>query len=252
MAFAKAELMKNPEQNHIEKKRILVADDHPLVRESLKLLIGKESDLTVCGEAENREQALTIPAASQPHLVILDLSLKDSHGTELIKDFRARYPNVFILVLSMHDESVYAERVIRAGAQGYITKHEPPAKILTAIRRVLDGEIYWTETAAIRVATKFARPPRASAGQTIDSLTDREMQVLERIGIGQGTRQIAATLHIDVSTVETYRSRIKEKLNLKSGIELLQFAIRWENNLTPEEKAPNARLVVDSTTLLQG
>ncbi|HMD54866.1 MAG TPA: response regulator transcription factor [Phycisphaerae bacterium] len=244
--------MKNPERNQTEKKRILVADDHPVVRESLKLLIGQESDLAVCGEAENREQALTIPAASQPHLVILDLSLKDSHGTELIKDLHARYPQVLILVLSMHDESIYAERVIRAGAQGYITKQEPPSKILTAIRCVLSGEIYWSETAAIRVATKFARPSGASPRQTIDSLTDREMQVLERIGIGQGTRQIAATLHIDVSTVETYRSRIKEKLNLKNGVELLQFAIRWENDLTTDEKKPDRRNVADSTTLFKG
>ena len=244
--------MKNSERNQTEKKRILVADDHPVVRESLKLLIGQEPDLAVCGEAENREQALTIPAASQPHLVILDLSLKDSHGTELIKDLRARYPQVLILVLSMHDESIYAERVIRAGAQGYITKQEPPSKILMAIRRVLSGEIYWSEAAAIRVATKFARPAGTSTRQTIDSLTDREMQVLERIGTGQGTRQIAATLHIDVSTVETYRSRIKEKLNLKNGVELLQFAIRWENDLTTDEKKPNGRHVADSATLFKG
>jgi len=222
--------MINSDQNQAEKTRILIVDDHSLVRESLKRLVQNEPDWEVCGEAESREQALTIVAASQPHLIILDLSLKDSHGTELIKDLHVQCPSAFILVLSMHDELIYAERVIRAGAHGYITKQESPAKILAAMRCVLRGEIYWTETAAARVASKLVRRPRASANQTIDSLTDREMQVLERIGMGQGTRQIAATLHIDVSTVETYRSRIKEKLDLKNGVELLQFAIRWKGD----------------------
>jgi DNA-binding NarL/FixJ family response regulator len=222
--------MKKPDQKNGEKTRILIVDDHPLVRESLKNLILKEPDLEVCGEAENRKQALAMLATSQPHIVILDLSLPDSHGTELIKDLQDQQPRVSILVLSGHDELVYAERVIRAGAQGFLTKKEPPSKILEAIRRVLSGEIYWTEKAAASVASKFTRNNRPPSNRTTDTLTDREMQVLERIGMGEGTRHIAATLHIDASTVETYRSRIKEKLNLHNGNELLQYAIRWRWN----------------------
>jgi DNA-binding NarL/FixJ family response regulator len=222
--------MRKPDRKIGEKARILIVDDHPLVRESLKNLILKESDLEVCGEAENRVQALSMLTSSQPHIIILDLSLPDSHGTELIKDLQDQQPRVSILVLSGHDELVYAERAIRAGAQGFLTKKEPPAKILQAIRQVLCGEIYWTEKAAASVASKFTRRNRLPGKRTTDSLTDREMQVLERIGMGQGTQHIAATLHIDASTVETYRSRIKEKLNLHNGNELLQYAIRWHLN----------------------
>ena len=227
--------MKDSDQSQAKKNtRILIVDDHPLVRESLKRLVQQESDLVVCGEAEDREQALAMFAALQPHLVILDLSLKDSHGTELVRNLRDQYPDVFILVLSMLDELVYAERAIRAGAHGYIAKHEALSKIRAAIRCVLSGEIYWSEKAAARVASKFARPSspsQPSTNQTTDILTDREMQVFELIGTGQSTRQIAAALYIGMSTVETYRSRIKDKLNLKSAVELLQYAIRWSNDL---------------------
>jgi DNA-binding NarL/FixJ family response regulator len=227
--------MKDSDQSQAKKNtRILIVDDHPLVRESLKRLVQQESDLVVCGEAEDREQALAMFAALQPHLVILDLSLKDSHGTELVRNLRDQYPEVFILVLSMLDELVYAERAIRAGAHGYIAKHEALSKIRAAIRCVLSGEIYWSEKAAARVASKFARPSspsQPSTNQTTDILTDREMQVFELIGTGQSTRQIAAALYIGMSTVETYRSRIKDKLNLKSAVELLQYAIRWSNDL---------------------
>jgi DNA-binding NarL/FixJ family response regulator len=227
--------MKDSDQSQAKKNtRILIVDDHPLVRESLKRLVQQESDLVVCGEAEDREQALAMFAALQPHLVILDLSLKDSHGTELVRNLRDQYPDVFILVLSMLDELVYAERAIRAGAHGYIAKHEALSKIRAAIRCVLSGEIYWSEKAAARVASKYARPSspsQPSTNQTTDILTDRELQVFELIGTGQSTRQIAAALHIGMSTVETYRSRIKDKLNLKSAVELLQYAIRWSNDL---------------------
>lgn len=222
--------MRNFDHNQPEKKRILIVDDHPLVRESLKRLIQKEPDCEVCGEAENRERTLILLAASRPHLVILDLSLADAHGTELIGDLHHQYPDLLILVLSMHDELVYSERVIRAGAHGYINKNEAPSKILEAIRRVLSGDIYWTEKAAARVASKIARPSRASKNRTTDCLTERELQVFELIGTGQSTRQIAALLHIDMSTVETYRSRIKEKLKLRDAAELLQFAIRWSKD----------------------
>ena len=207
--------------------RVLIVDDHPLVRESLKKIILGEPDLVVCGEAEDREQALEIVSATGPRLAIVDLTLRNSHGLELVKDLRARFPEVQSLVLSMHDEMIHAERAIRAGARGYITKNEAPARILLAIRKILSGEIYWSERAAARVASKIARA--APAATKFDLLTDREMQVFQLIGSGQSTRQIAATLHIDVSTVETYRARIKEKLNIESGLELVRHAINWAN-----------------------
>jgi len=211
--------------------RVLIVDDHPLVRESLKKIIQGEPDLTVCGEAEDREQALEIVSATRPRLAIVDLTLKNSHGLELIKDLQERFPEVQSLVLSMHDEMIHAERAIRAGARGYITKNEVPAKILLAIRKILSGEIYWSEKAAARVASKIART--APTTTKFDLLTDREMQVFQLIGSGQSTRQIAATLHIDVSTVETYRARIKEKLDIDSGLELVRHAINWANTPNP-------------------
>jgi len=207
--------------------RILIIDDHPLVRESLKKIIQRESDLRVCGEAEDQNQALELVSSTRPHLAIIDLTLKNSHGLELIKDLCNHHPEVQIVVLSMHDETLHAERVIRAGARGFISKQEVPTKILQAIRQVLNGQIYWSEKAAAHVASKVAR---SAKDFSLDLLSDREMQVFELIGSGQGSRQIAAALGIDASTVETYRARIKEKLNLKSAVELLQYAICWSNN----------------------
>jgi DNA-binding NarL/FixJ family response regulator len=210
--------------------RILIIDDHPLVRESLKKMIQREPDLAVCGEAEDHDEALKLAASTKPHLIICDLTLKSSHGLELIKDLCDQHSEVQIVVLSMHDETLHAERVIRAGARGYISKQEVPKKILQAIRHVLGGQIYWSEKAAAHVASKIARPSRSSRKCSVDILSDREMQVFEMFGSGQNSRQIAVALGIDASTVETYRARIKEKLNLKSAVELLQYAICWSNN----------------------
>ncbi len=236
--------MKSPKRTQVNNQggtRILIIDDHPLVRLSLKGVIEREPDLVVCGEAEDRDQALAAVAATKPHLAVIDLTLKNSDGMELIKDLRDRYPKVQILVLSMHDEDIHAERAIRAGARGYITKQEAATKILVAIRQILNGEIYWSERAAAQVASKIvagASRSRPASGFPLDCLTDRELQVFELIGAGRSTRQIASTLHIDVSTVETYRARIKEKLNLKDALDLLQYAIRWHvatqaSNLSP-------------------
>jgi DNA-binding NarL/FixJ family response regulator len=210
--------------------RILLVDDHPLVRESLKTIIRREPDLAVCGEAEDREQALELAAANEPDLALVDLTLKNSHGLELIKDFGNIWPKIKILVLSMQDEAIYAERVIRAGARGYISKQEVPRKILLAIRHILAGEIYWSEKAAAHVASKIAHSSRPGDNLSVEVLTDRELQVFELIGLGKSTHQIAATLHINSSTVETYRARIKEKLKLKNALELLQYAIRCPNS----------------------
>jgi DNA-binding NarL/FixJ family response regulator len=225
--------MKDPNHSHGKNEgviRILLVDDHPLVRESLKSMIRREPDLAVCGEAEDREQALELAAADEPDLALVDLTLKNSHGLELVKDLGNLWPKMKILVLSMQDEALYAERVIRAGARGYISKQEVPRKILLAIRQILAGKIYWSEKAAAHVASKIARSSHSGANLSVEVLTDREIQVFELIGVGQSTHQIAAALHINSSTVETYRGRIKEKLNLQNALELLQYAIRWSND----------------------
>lgn len=207
--------------------RILLVDNHPLVRQALKEIIARERDLEVCGEAEDRDKALAAMGAGQPDLAILDLGLKTSDGLELIKDIRLRWPGVLILVLSMYDETLYAERAIRAGASGYIAKQEPAARIMQAVRKVLSGEIYWSEKVAAQVASKIARPELHPRRLPSDLLSERELQVFELIGTGASTSQIAASLHIDVSTVATHRARIKAKMRYRSAGELLQAAIRW-------------------------
>ena len=209
---------------------IILVDDHPLMREGLAEVLRREPDLQVCGEAEDRAQALTVIKATKPDLVIVDLALKNSHGLELIKDLAALYPKLRTLVVSMHDEFVNAERAIRAGASGYITKQEATTKILQAVRCVLSGEIYLSHQAAARIAAKVAGRSHTRGGLAADGLTDRELQVFELVGYGHSTRQIAEQLKLDVSTIETYRARIKEKLNLHDSIELLQSAIRWNSS----------------------
>jgi len=210
-----------------EQKRILIVDDHPMVRERLAEIIQREPDLIVCGEAEDRFSALELIASTRPHLVIVDLTLKQSHGMVLLDDIRNQYPDVVPLVVSMHDETLYAERAIRAGARGYITKQEATRKIMVAIRAVLRGDIYLSEKMAAQIATATMGRPRSKSGLPLDTLSNRELLVFEMIGRGHGTRQIADELHLDMRTVETYRARIKEKLNLKDANELLQHAIRW-------------------------
>lgn len=205
--------------------RIFLVDDHPLVRHALRDAFRHETGLEVCGEADDRDTALKGIAASAADLAIVDLRLRTSDGLELIRDLRDRHPKVLSLVLSMQDESVTAERAVRAGARGYVSKQEPPKKIMEAVRKVLGGEIYWSEKAASHVASRIASP--ASSNSITDQLSERELQVFEAIGLGKSTNQIGESLHIDVSTVETYRARIKDKLRLKDGSELLQTAIRW-------------------------
>jgi DNA-binding NarL/FixJ family response regulator len=208
-------------------KRILLVDDHPMVRERLTEVILREPDLTVCGEAEDRFQAMEKIAATRPHLAIVDLTLKQSHGIELIKDIRSRHPDLAVLVVSMHDEMLHAERVIRAGARGYITKQEATRKIMVAIRTVLNGDVYLSEKMAAHIAASAVGHAQTRPSLLVNSLSDRELCVFEMIGQGHGTRQIADELHLDMRTVETYRARIKEKLHLKDANDLLQHAIHW-------------------------
>jgi DNA-binding NarL/FixJ family response regulator len=209
------------------KLRILLVDDHPMVRERLAAAIHEQADLVVCGEAEDRFTALELIEKTDPQLAIVDLTLKQSHGLELIKDIRSRFPDLAILVVSMHDELLHAERVIRAGARGYITKQEATDKIMLAIRTVLGGDVYLSEKMAARIASGAIGSRRGVNTLPVARLSDRELRVFEMLGQGHNTRQIADDLHLDMRTIETYRARIKEKLDLKDANELLQHAIRW-------------------------
>ena len=211
--------------------KVFLVDDHPLVREWLTQLIQRESDLAVCGEAEDTQEALEKINETKPDIVIADISLKTTHGLELVKDLQVRFPSLPVLILSMHDESLYAERVLRAGAKGYITKQEATKKILPAIRQVLAGQIYISEKMASRMVHKMVLGRAEEQKSPIERLTDRELEVFQLIGCGQGTRRIASELHLGIKTVESYRARIKEKLKLDDGTQLLQQAIQWVHSL---------------------
>jgi DNA-binding NarL/FixJ family response regulator len=227
-ASSRTKLEKNEATSGI---KVFLVDDHPLVREWLTQLIQHENDLTVCGEAEDTHEALDKITASKPDIGIADISLKTTHGLELVKDLQVRFPSLPVLILSMHDESLYAERVLRAGAKGYITKQEATKKILPAIRQVLSGQIYISEKMASRMVHKMVLGRAQEQKTPIERLTDRELEVFQLIGSGQGTRRIAAELHLGIKTVESYRARIKEKLKLEDGTQLLQQAIQWVHSL---------------------
>ena len=212
-----------------DKKRIFIADDHPLVREWLANLIQQQPDLTVCGETESAPSALSAVAATQPDLVIADINLKNSSGIELIKNLKELHPDIPVLVLSMHDESLYAERVFRAGARGYVNKRETAQKVVEAIRRVLDGKLYVSEKAAEVLAGETMRG-RTVSRPAIESLSDRELEVFDKLGQGIGTQQIADDFRVSVKTIQTYCARIKEKLNLNNATELLREAVRWHDS----------------------
>jgi DNA-binding NarL/FixJ family response regulator len=206
--------------------RIMMVDDHPVLREGLAKLIDHESDLTICGQYEDATRAFAAIPTLRPDLAIIDLSLKESSGLELIKNSRASYPSLIILVLSMYDESLYAERVLRAGAAGYIMKQEASEKILGAVRQVLDGGIYLSEKMSSRLMAQLVGGKARQPGFAMERLSDRELEIFGLIGKGLGTRQIAEQLHLSVKTIESHRSNIKEKLNLKDANELIHTAIR--------------------------
>jgi DNA-binding NarL/FixJ family response regulator len=212
------------------RKRIFLVDDHPLVREWLTNLIHQQPDLAVCGEAESAQQALPAINALQPDVAIVDLSLKDSSGLELIKDLRRTCPRVSVLVLSMHEETHYAERALRAGALGYVMKRESTAKVIAAIRQVLRGELYVNERVAAALAAQIVGRKPPAAATPVEHLSDRELEVFELLGQGRGTRQIAETLRVSIKTVQAFNARIKEKLNLRSAAELVREAVRWREN----------------------
>jgi DNA-binding NarL/FixJ family response regulator len=210
-----------------ERKRVFLVDDHPMVREQLAHLIDQQPDLQVCGEAGDVAEAIEGIERLRPDIAIVDLSLKNSSGLDLIKDLKARESVVPVLVLSMHDESLYAERVLRAGAMGYVSKQENTRNILSAIRRVLDGAIHVSADLAGVLVKRMVGGLHHPDASPVARLADRELEVFQLIGRGQGTRKIAESLNLSVKTVESYRARIKEKLQLDDGIQLLQRAVQW-------------------------
>ena len=210
--------------------RILLVDDHAVVRFGIAQLINRESDMVVCGEEEDAGKALSAIERLKPDLVIADISLKDSSGLELMRNIKAQWSSLPVLVVSAHDEGVYAEIAFRAGALGYLMKQEALGKVLTAIRRVLKGNIYVSDALAAKMLQQQVRGQKDINESPVKTLSDREMEVFALVGQWKKTSEIAAELHLSVKTIEYYREQIKRKLNLKSGAELTQYATNWVKN----------------------
>jgi DNA-binding NarL/FixJ family response regulator len=207
--------------------RILIVDDHPLFRQGLRELIDRESGWHVCGEAADAGEALRLVAEQKQDLVIIDISLGTTNGIDLIKDLNASDPELSMLVVTMHDESLYTEKALRAGAMGYVMKHEPGKTFRTAIHRVLGGEMYLSERIAASLVAKLMRGEGEAEETPISRLSARELEVFRLLGEGKGGRQIAEDLDLSVATINSFRARIKEKLGLKTSTELLLRAIHW-------------------------
>ncbi len=218
---------KNPRCDPPEAKRIVIVDDHPLFRKGLQEMIDSDGTFAVCGEVGTASEAMDVIRKLNPDLAIVDLSLPGANGIELIKNIRAEFPKVPILVLSMHDESLYAVRALRAGADGYVMKHEAMANVIHAIREVFDGRPYLSPAMAAQVITKFAHRQAEGETDAVERLSDRELEILELIGKGKEVREIARLLHLSPKTVETHRAHIKDKLDLKNSREVARFALQW-------------------------
>jgi DNA-binding NarL/FixJ family response regulator len=213
------------------KSRIYVVDDHPVVRSGLADIINQELDMLVAGEAESAEDALRDIPKVAPHLVIVDLTLKEASGLELIKALKIRHPEMLVLVLSMHDESVFAERAIRAGARGYLMKNSMMGEIQGAIRQVLGGKIYLSAEMTQRMVEVVSKGKSAGADSPLRRLSDRELEVFEMIGRGLGTSEIARKLHLSVKTIDTHRASIRDKLGLKDAKQIVHHAVQWIQDL---------------------
>jgi DNA-binding NarL/FixJ family response regulator len=230
-AAAQKHVMRSTNQNPVcdepEVKRIIIVDDHPLFRKGLEEMIHSEGTFAVCGEAGNAAEAMDVIRQLNPDMAIVDLSLPGANGIELIKNIRAEFPKLPILVLSMHDESLYALRSLRAGAEGYVMKHEAMANVIHAIREVFNGRPYLSPAMAAQVITKFATKSSDGEPDAVARLSDRELEILELIGKGDDVHHIAKRLHLSPKTVETHRAHIKEKLQLKNAREVARFAVQW-------------------------
>jgi DNA-binding NarL/FixJ family response regulator len=221
-----AETAKSQGAARARKKTVFVVDDHPLLRQGLALLINREQDLMVCGEAEEAQAAMRAIATKKPDILIADISLNGPDGLDLLKNLRTLYPDLPVLILSMHDESIYAERALRARANGYIMKQEATEKVLVAIRRILSGEIYLSDRMANKLLHQYISGSAMDMRSRLSTLSDRELEVFRLIGEARSTRQIAEKLHLSIKTVETYQAHIKDKLTLRTGRELVQHAIQ--------------------------
>jgi DNA-binding NarL/FixJ family response regulator len=223
-------LKENQDKNSENIKQVLIVDDHPVVCDGLIALINHEQDLKVCARAEDASEALNASARLKPDIAIVDISLKNSDGIELTKTIKAKYPELRVIILSMHDESVYAERALLAGAHAYLMKDAVSENIIKAIRTVLRGEIFVSDAVARKFLHIIAQDKTGTNKTAIDTLSDREFETFRLIGQGYKASQIAAQLHLSVKTIETYRSRIKEKLGLSNAAKLLQYSISWARN----------------------
>ncbi len=217
----------NPQATTLSKRQVFIVDDHPITRRGLTQLINNEADLAVCGEADNAIVALDIIKKLKPDIVLVDITLPRRSGLMLVKDIRLWTPSVYVLALSMHDESLYAERVLRAGGHGYIMKNEGGDKLLQAIRRVLDGTTYVSEGVSRKIVEAFAGRKKEGEGSAVGQLTDREFEVFQLLGQGLPTAEIGKRLHLSPKTVDSHRLHIKEKLQLHSLPELMRYAVRW-------------------------
>jgi DNA-binding NarL/FixJ family response regulator len=214
-------------QSGAERARVLLVDDHPIVREGLTRVIDQEADLVVCATAVSSRDALQAVETSRPDVAVVDVSLDGSHGIDLVKELRERHPQLGVLMLSMHDETLYAERALRAGARGYVMKREPPQQVVQALRKVLRGGLYFSEAVTMRMLEGASRSASKAVALPIDRLSDRELEILELIGHGRKTRQIADALHVSMKTVQAHREHLKEKLELPDATSLARFAVQW-------------------------
>jgi len=217
-----------------QKSSILIVDDHPLFREGLRQIIERDATLIVCGEASTAAEALQIIPQVKPDLVLVDISLGDTSGIDLVKDIKEKYDELPLLIISMHDESLYAERSLRAGAMGYLMKQEPGKTVKAAIHKVLGGEIYLSESMSSAVISKLMHGQENSPASLVETLSDRELEVFRMLGQGKGTRQIAQHLGIGIATVHSFRNRIKDKLHIKTASEVMLHAIHFIREESPK------------------
>ena len=208
------------------KRRVFIVDDHPLVRDGLANFINQQADLAVCGEAEDSAGAIAGIESCRPDVALIDISLKNESGLELVKILQAQFPEVALIVLSMHDEALYAERALHAGARGYVMKRETTKSVLTAIRRVVEGDIYISDRVVNSMARRMSSR-KTSAATPVERLSDRELEILERIGKGEEVKEIASALNLSPKTVETHRAHIKEKLHLANARQVARYAVQW-------------------------
>ncbi len=218
----------------VEAKRILIVDDHPVFRRGMIALLAEQKDFNICGEAENAAQALSVMRDVKPEVALVDISMPGMNGIELIKMMLSEEPKLSIVILSMHDESLYALRALRAGAKGYVMKAEAIDHVVKAIRKVIDGGLYISSKLSERLVFKAIQSDNSDSVSPVDKLSDRELEVLQLMGKGSSTRDIAGALHLSIKTIETHRSHIKEKLGFKDAAELVRFAFEWASLQQPE------------------